>query len=62
MRRYYVARKGKEIVIAHLDSQGALYLDEHGYELASRSYDTKEEAQAEKLAWLKRPNEKDTAT
>jgi hypothetical protein len=33
MRRFYVARKGEEIVIAHIDEQGAVYLHEKGYEL-----------------------------
>jgi hypothetical protein len=54
MQRYYVARKDKEIVIAHLDAQGASYLHERGYELANRPFDTKEEAEAEKRAWLER--------
>jgi hypothetical protein len=52
MRRYYVARKDSEVIIAHLDEHGALYLHEKGYELAKRPLDTREEAEAEKRAWV----------
>jgi hypothetical protein len=54
MRRYYVARKGDQIVIAQLDEQGASYLHKEGYELANQPFDTKEQADAEKQAWLER--------
>jgi hypothetical protein len=62
MQRFYVARKGDEIVIAHLAEQGAVYLHQRGYELANRPFDTMDEATAEKKLWseqLKRePNDK----
>jgi FAD/FMN-containing dehydrogenase len=52
MQRYYVARKGSDVIMAYLDEHGALYLHEKGYELAKRPFDTREEAEAEKRAWL----------
>jgi hypothetical protein len=61
MQQFYVARKGDEIVIAHLDDHGAVYLHERGYELANRPFDTRKEAEAEKKLWFerlkKKPNE-----
>jgi hypothetical protein len=55
-------RKENEIVIAHLDEHGAVYLHERGYELAKRPFDTRKEAEAEKKLWsellnTKKPNE-----
>ena len=56
-----MARKGDEIIIAHLDEQGAVYLHQRGYELANRPFDTRDEANAEKKLWAERlkrePNE-----
>jgi hypothetical protein len=54
MRRYYVARKGDQIIIAQLAEEGALYLHKEGYELANEPFDTREQTDAEKQAWRER--------
>jgi hypothetical protein len=59
MQRFYVARKGDDIIIAHIDEQGAVYLhDKQGYELANKPFNTREEAAIEKRLWSERLKKK----